>query len=205
MSRKMVVWVVLLLLVVPMALVACGDDDDDGDNGGAMQSFEASTGIAVEYPEDWAAAEQTDAGMTLVVIANSQEVVDKAIDTMSDDNPLESGAVGMFIFPPQPMAGQSFDEYMQASAEAMAFDMDTTPELEKASFGDYDGYRFAMPDDETDGMYMGIEIDGQVILAAGVAASGELDQYEDTLVDIFGSVSYSAPADDAADDAGDDS
>jgi hypothetical protein len=197
-------WLVLLVLVLAAALllVACGDDDDDdGDNHDLSQTFESATGVTVQYPDGWAARDG-DSGPE---IANGSDAFD-AMD-LDDETEIPEDAFAMMIFDPGQMADLPGLAEMDAKAllEMMADffagededGMQIEGDVSDTKVGDIDGVKLSISDDQTksDGLMVAYKLDGNTaVLAIFLSREGKLDEYEDTAMDVLGSVTYTAPA-----------
>lgn len=197
-NKKFGLLLVVLLLIVPMVLVACGDDDKgDGGNGGDAdlnQSFEAN-GISVNYPDGWSARASDTGG---VEIANSEDAF-AAMDAGEGGGPGEGQAVvALFVAPLAEMGDIGAKEAFEMMAGFMADEEGSTEtgEVTDVKIGDNDGFRVDISDEEigAEGFVVGFEADGTLIIGAGMAATGELSGFEDTMMAIIGSATYSAPA-----------
>lgn len=106
MFRKMMT--ISLFLILALVLAACGGDGDDdggdGDSGSSdvnlSQSFSAedagsSLTLNFDYPDGWA-ADETNFG-----VANSQEVLDSAVNADNPEFDGEDIAVLFLILPPE--------------------------------------------------------------------------------------------------------
>ncbi len=198
--KRSVLLLVVLLLIVPMALVACGDDDDDGGNGDVSLDTEYTTdsGLSLKYPDGWDF--QDNEGM--IMIANRE-------GTFESDE-MEKGDFGLTLFAPDiagMLMGDAATPADAANAMAVSIEDDdmTVGEVEDVTVGDHSAARINISSENgEEGFILAVDLgDGQFALM--VAAGGEdgFDEYEDTALEIAGSMSYAAPADDAGDDMGD--
>ncbi|MBN1679767.1 MAG: hypothetical protein JW966_05710 [Anaerolineae bacterium] len=201
MLKKWQLFLIVLVLVVPLVLAACGDDDggDNGDKGVELnQTLDSASGISLKYPDGWVVKD--DVGMGQIYLANSQETMDAINSDESDIKPKADQHAVMLMGPvPLAMMGEGInmeDAFKQMSESMAAEDEETeVGEIESLKVGGQDAYKAKVTDADTEGFILGMDIgDGNMIIASGVGAKGELDKFEDTAMKIIESVTYTAPA-----------
>jgi hypothetical protein len=185
------VMVVALLLMLTVA--ACGGDDDDNDNGGGSadtdlsQSFDSSTGLSVKYPDDWVASDEEG----MLQLASSDEVF--TADTV------EEGQMGILFFDPTmvSMMGGGEDASpadILGNFSGMMGDEGEFGDVSETKFGDHDGARVNVSDENTEGFMAAIQVtDDAITVVTVVTAKDDLDEHEATALDILATVSYTAP------------
>jgi hypothetical protein len=205
-----------LLLIAALLVAACGggDDDDGGDGGDGgesnlSESFTATdpmgTTITVNYPEGWVA----DGSGSLITIASSQEVLTAAGAGSTNFVPGEGEiALIVTVFPAE-MAGALGEspEAVVTSLGATASEAGQNLEGEPETF-EADGRQGAYQagsitaDEQTGDLAIAVITlaDGGFALATGVAAEGQIAQYEDEIKAIAGSITYSADGGAAGED-----
>lgn len=197
MSKKLVI---LLLVVLALGLAACGGDDDKDDKKVDLkQTFTSESGLTVKYPDGWIARD----GESGVEIANSQ----KTIDAMDSDTEEKMGADMAIAMVPPPtaladmmMEGKTIKEVAEQFKEIFAGDEgeDTSvSDVKEIKIGGKDAARLDITDSETEseGFYVFYMLDdANVMMVVGMAHQGDLGKYEDTLLKIIESVTYTAPA-----------
>lgn len=184
MSQKLVLLVVLLL-VAPMILAACGGDDDQGKFG---ESYKSSSGISFKYPKGWTVSDNG----SMIQLSNQK------VDENATEAP--EGLVGLVIFYPEssaeqwgttPTARAQVEQYVRFMASEGEFG-----EVTDVKAGKKTAARVASTGGEDNDMVMfAVEVGGDdVIMAAGIAGKGDLAGNKNTLLDIMGTISYTAPA-----------
>ncbi len=187
-NKKFGLLLIVALLVVPMVLVACGDDDKDKDSGGDLnlnQTIEGN-GLSAKYPEGWAAQADEDGS---IQIANSADILEMVggEETLKDD---QFGVMVMAL----PLAGSDAREAFDMMAVALASEGSGGGDVKETKIGDKDAYRVdASPVDGTDGIILGFESNGALVVVVGVSADGKIGDYEDATLKIAETVEYSAP------------
>jgi hypothetical protein len=188
------VMVVGLALLLVLTAAACGEDDDDNGNGGGSsdtdlsQSFDSATGLSVKYPEGWAAGDEEG----MLQLATSEEVF--TADTV------EEGQMGILFFDPAMVSMMSGGEGgspadVLGSFSGMMGDEGDFGDVSETKFGDHDGARVNVSDENTEGFMAAIQVsDDAIVIATVVTAKDDLDEHESTALDILGTVSYTAPA-----------
>lgn len=191
-NKKFGLLLIVALLVVPMVLVACGDDDKDDNGGGDLnlnQTIEGNNGLSAKYPEGWAAQADDDGSLQ---IANSADMLERVggDETLKDD---EFGVMVMAL--PLGEAGDmGAREAFDMMAVSLASEGSGGGEVKEIKIGDKDGYRVdASPVDGTDGIILGFESNGALVVVIGVSADGKIGDYEDATLKIAETVEYSAP------------
>lgn len=203
----------VLLLLASLVLVACGDDDDDdnGDNGNGddgvnlSQSLEGS-GLTVSYPEDWAGTYDADAEQ--ILLANSQEALDRVGSDDPDAAP-QSGEAGMVIqvLPLEAVgmaADTPLDEIFELITGGMTGEgMETRGDVQDIQVNGQDAKRLDVRDSETgsEGFVVGYVDDGALILIIVLTAEGEAGDVDATALAIIDTVEYAPVADEAAEAA----
>jgi hypothetical protein len=68
-------------------------------------------------------------------------------------------------------------------------------EIEEIKVGDKDGYKAAIDTSENvDSLVIGFEVEGVLVVVIGGAAAGEIDKFEETMMDIAANIEYGTPA-----------
>ena len=197
-NKKFGLLVVIVLLIVPMVLAACGEDEKKADGGGdgdavkLDQSFEA-VGISITYPDGWAAREDSGG----IQVSNS-EAAFAAMDAEAGGPREGQAAVAVLTVPLADMGGMGADEAFELMASSFAGEDEGTEAgaVKEIKVGDKDGFRTDISDEasNSEGFVIGFEVDGTMIIAVGVTSTGELGDFESTLLAITDTIEYSAPA-----------
>lgn len=186
------IMVVGLALLLVLTAAACGDDDDKDNGGGSSdtdlsQTFDSATGLSVKYPEGWAASDEEG----MLQLATSEEVF--AADSV------EEGQMGIIFFDPAMVSmmgggeGGSPADILTSFSEGMG-DEGEFGDVSEIKFGDHDGARVNVSDENTEGFMAAIQVtDDDIVIATVVTAKDDLDEHESTALDILGTVSYTAP------------
>ncbi len=193
-ARKSVL-VLVVLVVVAALLAACGGDDKKSGSSSVdlKQSFDSGTGVSVKYPDGWIAK---DAAGDTVYVANSQATVD-AMEASTAQGP-DKGQTGVILMgiSADQLSGMSAEDTFKMMVQSMGGEgSDTTlSDVKDVKVNGKTAYRTDITSTTGDGFYIGWESDGSLVIAAGVAASGELKDHESTLLKIIDSVTYTPPA-----------
>lgn len=182
---------VFLLLVGALPAQAQGGDDRDA-------AFEAEDGsFSFAYPSAWYADEFFIPGLFFVATSEAE------VEQMTSEEPtFPSGEMLLTILSPQ-ASGLVFEGAEPATiAEAMelflAVEEDTTEygEPEAITIGDYDALVTDGATPEGEGLAIVIALDnGEFVLASAFAAPGEFGEFEDTVMAILATITYTTPED----------
>ncbi len=186
--------VVLVLVVVVALLAACGGDDKKSSSSSVnlSQSFTSETGITVKYPDGWVAK---DASGT-VYVANSQAAMD-AMEAAEGGGPAKGqSAIVLMAMPVDALGGMSVEDSFKAMVQSIGGEDENTKlgDVKEVKVNGQTAYRADLTSPDGEGFYLGWENNGALIIAAGVAATGELKDMESTQLKVIDSVTYTAPA-----------
>jgi hypothetical protein len=192
---KRSVFVVLVLVVVVAMLAACGGDDKKSSSSSSnlSQSYTGAGGITVKYPDGWIAK---DAAGDTIYVANNQAAMD-AMEAATSGGPGKGqSAVVLMAMPLEALGGMSAADSFKAMVQSIGGEgSDTTlGDVKDVKVNGQTAYRADLTSPDGEGYYLGWESNGALIIAAGVAATGELKDMEATQLKIIDSVTYTAPA-----------
>jgi hypothetical protein len=202
---KQLRFALLLLLVLSLPLTIAAQVPDtapavtpqDGDGDELTEVFEATSGATVMFPEGWVAEENPDDGS--IEIFN-----DPALLERDDDQDPQPGEAGVIIFPGIPAGGMEVSEVLSLVTAQNDDPAMIISDIEEIDLDGTDAFRVDIADDVTDGIFIAYEgPNDTIVLTAGMTATGEMEDFEDTLLAIIASVEL-ADAGDMDADGGDD-
>ncbi len=186
----------LFVAILALMLAACGGGGDDGGDGGVdlSQSYD-NEGLSFNYPEGWVVL---DNGFGQVMLASNQETLDLMTGGDSAGPPSSQVGVSIMLMPMEE-AGMGDDVTPMSVMEMLLPGMQEEGEAEftepsEETIEDKATARVEGSDENVQAAIIIVDIgNGTFVMATGAAAPGELDDFNDEINAIIGTMSYSAP------------
>jgi hypothetical protein len=202
MYKKIAVIAVLLVLVA----AACGGDDKKSDKPDATntpaatpipdltETYTAANGISIQYPKGWFVGESTG----MIALSN--------VELPSPTTVMTSGQTGLIIFDPFLVQMMSAGDEISLSELLNRFITGmgaqgifggggevTVGEIVEAPLGEKPAARLLASTAQMEGLVMAIDLGDQVLVVMGGAAKGESGLFEDILLAMADTITYTAP------------
>ena len=189
---KKSVMVLVVLVVVAALLAACGGDKKSSSSSSVdlKQNYDSPTGVSVKYPDGWVAKDASGG----VYVASSQDAMDTMEATDSQGPGKGQAGVMLMAMPGDALGGMSPADAFKAMAPSLASESTTASDVKDTKVNGQAAFRIDITDANGEGFMLGWDKNGSLVIAAGVAAPGELKNHESTLLKIIDSVTYTAPA-----------